>query len=137
MVSFEYNVDPKIKKIDSKGNKFYLFTLFISGKSKSDLNDIQKVVYLLPPSFDPPNVASEDREAEFSIQLEALGGFYVMAVILKNTGEKLKFNQYLPKGSVSNDPSIMLTDPATYWTDFGMKQAQKWTGLEENLFRSE
>jgi hypothetical protein len=138
MVSFEYKVTPQPSKIDSKGNKYYLFTLFISAKSKSDLENIKKVVYLLPSSFDPENVASQDRQAQFSIELEALGGFYVMAVIMfNNTEEKLKLSQYLPKGSVLTDPSIISTDPAAYWTDFAMRQAQKWTSLEGKLFGSE
>ena len=138
MVSFEYKVATTPSMIDSKGNKYYLFTLFISAKSKSDLENIKKVVYLLPSSFDPENVASQDRQAQFSIELEALGGFYVMAVIMfNNTKEKLKLRQYLSKGSVLTDPSIISTDPAAYWTDFAMKQAQKWTSLGGKLFGSE
>jgi hypothetical protein len=136
-VSFEYHLSPQPSKIDGKGNKWYLFRLFISPKSKFALNNIKKVVYLLPSSFDPQNVASQDPRSQFSIELEALGGFYVMAVILKNTGEKLKLSQYLPNGSVVTDPSIISTDPAAYWTDFAMKQAQKWTSLEGKLFGSE
>src|SRR5215213_4057432 len=137
-VSFEYQVAPQPSKIDSKGNKWYIFRLFISLKGKLSLNNIEKVVYLLPSSFDPQNVASQDPRSQFSIELEALGGFYVMAVIIfKNTGEKLKLSQYLPNGNVVTDPSIISTDPAAYWTDFAMKQAQKWTSLEQKLFGSE
>jgi hypothetical protein len=129
-VSFEYQMTPQPSKIDSKGNKWHIFTLFISPKRKFDLNNIEKVVYLLPSSFDPQNVASINAQAQFAIELEALGGFYVMAVIMfKNKRERLKLMQYLPKGIVSTDPSLASTDPATYWTDFAMRQAQYWTSV--------
>src|ERR687896_478587 len=106
MVSFEYKVTPQPSKIDSKGNKYYLFTLFISAKSKSDLENIKKVVYLLPSSFDPENVASQDRQAQFSIELEALGGFYVMAVIMfNNTEEKLFGSEQSKPPSEQDIPS--------------------------------
>jgi len=135
-VGFEYQVSAQPNKIDSKGNKWYLFRLFISPKGKFALSNINKVVYLLPSSFDPQNVASQNPQTQFAIELEALGEFYVKAIIVFNTGEKLKLMQYLPKGTISTDPSTISNDPAAYWTDFAMKQAQYYTSIGPELFKT-
>jgi len=127
-VSFEYHVTPDPIKIDGSGNKWYKFKLLIAPKDEFDLKNIEKVVYLLPSTFDPQNIASTDFQKNFAIELDSLGGFYVQAIILfTNNKEKLKLTQYLPTGKVVTDPSTKLTNPAEYWTDFAMKQAQYWT----------
>jgi hypothetical protein len=129
-VSFEYQITPQPSKIDSKGNKWYIFRLLISAKGKFNLNNIEKVVYLLPSSFDPQNVASKNPRVQFAIELEATGGFYVMAIVmLRINNERIKLRKYLPKGSVLTDPSTISRNPTAYWTDFAMKQAQYWTNI--------
>jgi hypothetical protein len=75
-------------------------------------------------------VASKNPRVQFAIELEATGGFYVMAIVmLRINNERIKLRKYLPKGSVLTDPSTISRNPAAYLTDFAMKQAQYWTNI--------
>ena len=74
-------------------------------------------------------MASANPGSQFAIELEALGGFYVIAFIIFKDGKYQKNGKYLQKGSVLTDPSIISTNPAAYWTDFAMKQAEYFTNI--------
>jgi hypothetical protein len=132
-VSVEYIIDSKPIKRDSNNNEWYRFKLFINPKSEFELKNIEKVVYLLPSTFDPPNIASIDFKKNFEIELDSQGGFLIQAVILFRDKEILKLTRYLPIGKVFTDPSSNVTNPAEFWTDYAMKQAQYWTsfGLDQ------
>ncbi len=138
-INLEYIMDSKPIKRDSNNNEWYRFKLFINPKGKFELKDIEKVVYLLPSTFDPPNIASIDFMKNFAIELDSQGGFLIQAVILFKNNEVLKLTKYLPIGRVFTDPSANATNPAEFWTDYAMKQAQHWTsfGLEQTKGSSE
>jgi len=95
-VKFTYQID-KSYRVDSSGTKWYTVTLSISPKENFDLNNIEKVVYLLHPTFEP-NVVTVDSKTNFSLKLESWGDFNAMAVIIFKDKSELKLVKYLPIG---------------------------------------
>jgi len=134
-VSFEYEI--KQSRKDDKGILWYPIKLFISPKAGYDLHNIQKVIYLLHPTFNPSKVAISNVESQFALEFESWGDFYAMAIIMFNTKDTLKLIKYLPVGKdQANYWTSFSTDQANYWTKFAMNQANYWTSFSTDQTRS-
>jgi hypothetical protein len=99
-VSFDYTISPT-PRIDSAGNRWYKVKLFITPKPGYDLHNIEKVVYVLHPTFNPPKVARSNPDNQFALEFESWGSFHAMAIIkIKNSNDVLQLIQYLPIGQL-------------------------------------
>lgn len=96
-VSFEYAITPSTKP------KWYKVRLYIQAKEGFDLSQIDRVVYILHPTFNPSKVAVKNPQNNFALELESWGDFHAMAVIVFKSGEVLKLVRYLPIGVDNNN----------------------------------
>jgi hypothetical protein len=67
----------------------------IRHEAEVDLDRFKKVVYLFDKDFEPSEIAVENHENKFHIQVESKNDFPVVAVILFDNGEKLKLSQFI------------------------------------------
>lgn len=91
-VGFEYS----IRTAERKGR--YRVKLFIEPRGTFSLNEVDRVIYLLHPSFNPSKVAVKNPQTKFALELDSWGDFHAMAVVVFKSGEAVKLIRYLPIG---------------------------------------
>ena len=76
------------------------YQIFIELESKDDpsLTQIQKVEYVLHPTFKRPVRSSTDRSQKFRIELRAWGWFVVKVVLYMTDGSQQEFRQHMKQG---------------------------------------
>lgn len=69
--------------------------IWLEPQGQFSLSKIKKVVYLFDKNFEPSEIAVENHENKFHIQVESKKDFPVVAVILFDNDEKLKLSQFI------------------------------------------
>lgn len=92
-VSFEYF----IKRLGPT-DKYWQVILSIKSVRGFDLNKIDKVIYLLHPTFDPNKIAVSDSSDGFRLEIMAWGDFHAMAIVVYKDGAISQLVQFLPIG---------------------------------------
>ena len=99
-VSFEYKIGRP--KPDREGTLWYPVELSISPKAGFDINKIQKVIYILHPTFTPSRIAVSNVKEQFALRLKCFGVFHAMAVVVlepvNGHSEIVKLIRFLPVG---------------------------------------
>ena len=87
---------------DRDGVKWYPVQLWISPLLGFSINKIEKVVYLLHPTFSPSQVAVNNVKDNFTLRFKSYGDFHAMAVLvlkpIEGIRETIKLIRYLPIG---------------------------------------
>lgn len=98
-VTFEYEIGNRPARVDPDGTAWYRVRLFLTPKGSFDLRKIEKVVYVLHPTFQPSRVAVSNPDNRFAVEIESWGDFHAMAIIVfRDTGEQKSQIKYLPIG---------------------------------------
>lgn len=67
------------------------------------LDDIEKVVYLLHPTFNPNKIVSYDYKSGFEIGFQSYGAFHAMALVIYKDKTTSKLIQFLPIGTTDKN----------------------------------
>lgn len=94
-VSFDYDIT-----LSKPG--WYKVRLYIRPKGGFNLNQIDKVIYYLHPTFRPSKIAVKNPNNQFALELESWGDFHAAAVIVFLSGELVRLIRYLPIGVDDN-----------------------------------
>lgn len=95
----------KITSAESKDptTNWYWVTLSIIPKGDFNLENIEKVVYLLHPSFSPNKIVVDTPQSGFALQFQSWGGFHAVAIIVYKNKTLSQLIRYLPIGE--NNPN--------------------------------
>ena len=97
-VSFDSDIGRVPTRTDPDGTRWFSVRLFIQPKRGFDLHSIERVVYVLHPTFSPSQVAVLDPQNGFALEIESWGDFHAMAQVHFKAGETRTLVQYLPIG---------------------------------------
>lgn len=95
-VEFAYQISDAYTT-EMLSDKWYNVKLFIKPKQGFDMKNVEKVVFLLHPTFEP-NVIVVDEKSNFTLNLESWGDFHAMAVVIFKDKSETRLIQYLPIG---------------------------------------
>lgn len=94
-VKFDYSIALAEKQPDRSWYWVKLKIIPIACK----LDDIEKVVYLLHPTFNPNKIAATDYKNGFEIDFKSYGAFHAMAIVVYKNKETSQLIQFLPIGA--------------------------------------
>ncbi len=85
----------RTQKIPRRDN--YRLQIYLDADAPSILDKVEKVTYILHPTFSPNEITRDDRENQFRLEIEAWGEFMLAAkVYLKGAPEKpVELKRYL------------------------------------------
>ena len=101
-VSFGYDIKP-LK------DDYWLVRLYVKPKGDFDINEVEKVVYVLHPTFNPNIIAKDNASNFFSLELQSWGAFHAMAIIAfkdKKKNPPVELTRWLPI-SLTDEPQHM------------------------------
>lgn len=83
-------------RVDTDGVERRAIQVVLDADSENLLNDVEKVVYHLHPTFPNPDIETNNRKQRFELNTRAWGEFNLSAdVYIKNYEEPLKLSRYL------------------------------------------
>lgn len=87
-----------------QGDDYWKWWIWIDG-AKQELDDIDRVVYTLHPTFPNPVRIVTDRESKFRLETVGWGVFRIRAKAIKKNGEQINLTHYLqlkyPDGTIN------------------------------------
>ena len=73
----------------------YKISLYLEPINQFDLKNIEKVIYVLHPTFEPNKIAVSNTNEKFNLDIMAWGSFHVMAIVVYRNGEVSKLIKLL------------------------------------------
>ena len=102
-IAFGYDIKPL-------ENDVWSVTLVVNPKSGFNINEVEKVVYVLHPTFKPNNIIAVDNPRNyFTLELQSWGAFHAMAIVVFKDKEKnppVELTRWLPI-SLTDEPQRM------------------------------